>query len=158
MIDYKALLLSPKGRIGRQTFFTAAVGLVAANFVLNLVPFLGPILVLPLLWPFACVTAKRLHDAGRSAWPVAIVTLMCLATGAMAAAIGVVASNPATALSAFAMAGMVVMLGGFTTVAALALLVWAGVSRSDSGPNRFGKPEVTPLSFGDLIGRESADV
>lgn len=156
MIDYKTLLLSPKGRVGRQTFLTATVGLVAANLVLNLVPVLGSVLALPLLWPFACITAKRLHDGGRSAWPVVLVTALCVTTGAIAAATGLLAADPTPVPSAFALAAAAIMLGGFAMVAAIALLIWAATVRGDSGSNRFGAPEPMPLRLTDLLARDPA--
>jgi len=150
MIDLHALLLSPSGRIGRQTFWHLIAALVAAQLILSLIPLLGTLAALVLLWPFSCVIAQRLHDSGRRAWLLIPVALLSAASGLLAFAIGAMRLEPAMALNAFALAGLSVAIGGLATLAALALLLYAGLARGDAGANRFGAPEAEPLSLAAL--------
>lgn len=66
-LDWKTLLLSPRGRIGRTVFWAGFGVVMAASVVLNFLPFIGNFAGLVLLWPLVCLQAKRLHDAGRTA-------------------------------------------------------------------------------------------
>src|SRR4051812_3093323 len=67
-------LFNPMGRIGPVTFRNAALILIAVSAAIGLTP-----LVLPQLWwlsfvsmvliyPWAVIWVKRLHDAGKSGW------------------------------------------------------------------------------------------
>lgn len=61
-----------EGRAGRKEFWMWFLAVFIINFVLNLIPKAGPILSavfgLAILLPFLSVTARRLHDTGKSGW------------------------------------------------------------------------------------------
>jgi len=80
-MDYPTLLLNPQGRIGPSDFQRGALILIAIGFVLAILPlvsfalsFLG-ILGLVLIYPWAVIWIKRLHDAGQSGWMFIAVAL-----------------------------------------------------------------------------------
>jgi uncharacterized membrane protein YhaH (DUF805 family) len=153
MMQLDGLFTSFTGRVGQQTFWAIAAGLLLVGLVFNQVPFFGPMLVLGLLWPWSCLTAKRLHDAGRSAMPVGAVTVMCALIGAFGILLGIAATSPAFAIMAFQLASVAAALAGLACLAALALVLWAGLLRGDSGENRFGPPEAAPFNLMDLFPR-----
>jgi len=89
------ILLSPRGRMGRRDYIIGLVGIVILSTVFNFVlgrlgnsvwaflislPF--PFLVLHMTY---CVYGKRLHDIGRSFWPVTglIVALIAIMIAVM---------------------------------------------------------------------------
>lgn len=61
-----------EGRADRKEFWMWFLAVFIINFVLNLIPKVGPILSavfgLAILLPFLSVTARRLHDTGKSGW------------------------------------------------------------------------------------------
>lgn len=60
------------GRTGRKAFWTFLLVNYVVNFVLGLIPGIGAILAglwsLALLCPTLGITARRLHDVGKSGW------------------------------------------------------------------------------------------
>ena len=84
-----------EGRAGRKEFWMWVLAVFIINFVLNLIPKAGPILSavfgLAVLLPALSVTARRLHDTGKSGWmqllaliPVVgglIVLILCIPEG-----------------------------------------------------------------------------
>lgn len=95
MPNFLKILLSPRGRMGRRDYLIGLVAIVVLATVFNYVlaalgnsvwaflislPF--PFLVLHMAY---CVYGKRLHDIGRSLWPVTglIVALIAVAIGVM---------------------------------------------------------------------------
>ena len=144
MSDLNTLFLSTRGRIGRQTYWLALAVLFVANLIASLIPVIGAVAALTLLWPTACVFSKRLHDMGRSSWPAIGVTATSALFGLVAVIISLLATNPATVGFALAMAAAPVLLGGLVALAGLALVIWAGVGASDVGANRYG---VETLAF-----------
>ena len=83
------------GRAGRKEFWLWILVLFVVQFILNIIPKIGPILSLVLslavLLPSLGVTARRLHDTGKSGWfqllgliPVVgglIVLILCIPEG-----------------------------------------------------------------------------
>jgi len=71
-MDISHVLLNPKGRIGPRDFLRGLILLTGAGTiiqVLTVVATIGAaILQYPMLWAYFCVFAKRLHDAGQTAW------------------------------------------------------------------------------------------
>ena len=136
-MDWKTLLLSPRGRIGRRDFWMGFGVLMAASIALTLLPVVGQFAGLVLLWPLACIHAKRLHDAGRSGWLLLLpLSVFVLALGRVAMATGdglfdahvMFDSARGPIITAFAVAGLV----------AFGFMVWVGLSKGDAGPNRYG--------------------
>lgn len=95
MPSFFKVLFSPRGRMGRRDYLIGLVAIVVLATVFNYVlaalgnsvwaflislPF--PFLVLHMAY---CVYGKRLHDIGRSLWPVTglIVALIAVAIGVM---------------------------------------------------------------------------
>ncbi len=79
-MDYKNLLLSFEGRVGRQTYWMAYLAFVGIAVVLGIVSALlgkigGLLLVLfclAIIWPALAIQAKRWHDRDKSAWWILI--------------------------------------------------------------------------------------
>ena len=84
-----------EGRASRAEFWQWFLAVVIVNFVLSIIPgagkFLSPLFFLAILLPFLGVTARRLHDRGKSGWlqlialiPIVgfiIVLIMCIPEG-----------------------------------------------------------------------------
>jgi uncharacterized membrane protein YhaH (DUF805 family) len=151
MIDRQTLLTTPNGRLGRQSYWTLLVVMVAAGFVLSLVPFFGQLLSLALLWPFGCVVAKRLHDTGRRAWMVPVAAALNVAAVALSFTAAVMATDPGHVVAAFGLAVPALMLGGLSMVVTLSLVIFAGAAVPSAGNNRFGPPEKVPVTIATLL-------
>ena len=113
-MNYETLFANPAGRTARGPFVAALLTLLAAfAFYWFLVPGrTGQFALLVLIYPGMVLHARRLHDMGRSGWPV-------LVPGALLAAAGWFhLYNPeAEAMRPVALAALVVsvafMLWGF---------------------------------------------
>ena len=61
-----------EGRTGRKTFWLFLLPYIAVSIILNLIPGVGKILAavwwLAMLCPVLGITARRLHDLGKSGW------------------------------------------------------------------------------------------
>ena len=61
-----------EGRAGRKEFWMYIIAYIIGSIILNLIPGIGKILsgvwVLALLCPSLGITARRLHDIGKSGW------------------------------------------------------------------------------------------
>jgi uncharacterized membrane protein YhaH (DUF805 family) len=123
------LLFSSAGRVSRGPFLIVAAALTALGLALHaLIPqnlqWLGWLVDLPLLYMGACVTAKRLHDRGRTGWWAALV-------------LG-------------ALVGFLVRIQGFFAFFFLIVLVWAlvelGLIAGEQGSNRFGPSPSRPIA------------
>lgn len=71
-MDFRFLFLEPQGRLAPKPFARGLVLLTGVNLIFAVVSTtatkgFGP-LQLALIFPFFCLFAKRLHDAGFSAW------------------------------------------------------------------------------------------
>ncbi len=125
-VDWKSLFVSPLGRIGRRDFWIGFAVVMAASAVLNVLGPVGKIIGFATLWPMVCIHARRLHDAGRTAWlilaPAAVTLTQVL----------VAVTMPRTPLD-----GVLTVL---TMVVSLGFLLWVGLSLGQPGPNRFGDP------------------
>lgn len=64
---FARLALRVDGRASRSEFWWATGAMAAATLVLQVIPF-GQVLLLALLLPTVTLTARRLHDIGRSGW------------------------------------------------------------------------------------------
>lgn len=148
-MDWKFLFLTAEGRIGRRDFWIGFAILMAASIVLNILPVIGQIIGLLLIWPQVCIHAKRLHDMGRTAWLMLVpfgVTVLC---GAMAMAIagaglfsamilGAADAEHAAAGSALAGLGAASAIMSVAMFVGLAFLLWVGLTPSEPHENRYG--------------------
>lgn len=80
-MDLTVILLNPNGRLFPGMFWRGYILLIAVYLVLLTIQIHGGTFLMQvagmfsllLIWPFLCVTGKRLHDAGQSAWWSALV-------------------------------------------------------------------------------------
>src|SRR5688572_13803743 len=82
-MDWKALFLSFGGRISQRDFWIGFAIVMVASMLVNLIPGIGPLLGLALLWPQMAIHTKRLHDFGRSAWLLLVPAAVSVAAGAI---------------------------------------------------------------------------
>lgn len=150
-MDWKNLFLTADSRIGKRDFWIGMLILFVANVVLSLIPVIGWIASLALIYPAVCLYSKRLHDFGKTGW-LTLVPVIAVAgamvvgalTGGMAI-LGMSAAGSDAAAASAAMAG----LGMFSALMALAglvslgFLLWVGLTNGDPGENRYGPPPVS---------------
>jgi len=154
-MDWKTLFLTADGRIGQKDFWIGFLILFVAGLVLGMIPLLGMIIGLALIYPNVCLYSKRLHDAGRSGWLAAVpyaigcvgflLMMMMGGMGAMGAMMG--GGNDAMA-SAGMMAGLGAMglIGLLMFAALIGFLLWVGLAKGDPGDNRYGPPPRSLIS------------
>lgn len=144
-IDWQRLMLQFDGRTRRSHFGIAWLILFAASFILGLIPFIGTLISIALIWPNLAITVKRLHDMGKSGWLAAIpyvATVVGLIAGFMLVGASIFANaeafqneDPAAILAvmgpAFGIFGIVALIG-------LGFLLWIGLTPGQPGTNRFG--------------------
>ena len=157
-MNWQQLFLSANGRIGQKDFWIGFAILFVGGLILGMIPVLGMIIGLVLIYPTVCVYSKRLHDFGKSGWLAAVpyaigAVVMGVMTIAGGAAIFGAASGSAAgtggAMAAFGMMGLVGLIGFF---AWLGFTLWVGLSKSDPASNQYGQP---PAS---LVGGTTATV
>lgn len=151
-MDWKTLMFTADGRIGRQAFWIAWLMLLGVNMVAGWVPLIGWIASAATLFCFVCIYAKRLHDIGKSAWwqllpillgPVLLMgSVMWLVFGSIGIAMG--GGDPGV----FALAGV----GGVVVAAVLGFVVtvgftlWVGCAQGQTLDNRWGDPPLHALA------------
>jgi uncharacterized membrane protein YhaH (DUF805 family) len=167
-MDYRDLLLSPQGRIGQREFWIGVAILIGGNLVAGLIPFIGQLIGIFLIYVGVCVYVKRLHDSGRSGWWHAVpwaITLVLVIRGLSAAFNAVVAVGAAGAAVAMDEdAGLFELLqrADFETILSMALsavtwliigwlvwlvyTLWVGLAQSEAGENKFGPVASATLS------------
>ncbi len=149
MIDWPSLLLSPYGRISRRYFWIGLGVWLAASWLAWLIPsFVGPLVAYLLIWIWASVCIKRLHDMGRSGWLIVlpfIVGVVGFATSALLLFGGLVAevgvfNYPALGAAARSSLGGAAALALIANLGWLGFLAWVGFSDGESEINVYGKP------------------
>jgi uncharacterized membrane protein YhaH (DUF805 family) len=145
-MDWKTLFLSPEGRIGRQAFWIGWLCLFGASAVLNVIPVIGHILMLGVIYSSVCIHTKRLHDMGQTGWwqvlPVVfgpiLVAGAALSVGVLPAIAALTHGEPEiSALSA--LAGL--FISCFIAFAIwLAFTLWVGCSSGQPSDNKYGAP------------------
>ena len=146
-MDWKALYLTANGRLGQRDFWIAWLILFVATLVASMIPLLGQLIALALIFPNVCITSKRLHDFGRSGWLAAIpyvagavVGVVGMVTGGAAMMAGGLGGRGAGAVAAMGGMGIMMLLAMLMFVVALGFLLWVGLSRGDSQTNAYGPP------------------
>jgi uncharacterized membrane protein YhaH (DUF805 family)/uncharacterized membrane protein YphA (DoxX/SURF4 family) len=125
---FDILFVNPMGRNSRGQFIGAVIALlVAFAFYYFLVPGRNAQWVqLTLLYPAVVLHARRLHDMGRSAWPVLVPAALLIATAWF-----YLFAPDAQALGVVTIAAVVVSAG---------FIVWGLIGKGQSEANRFGQP------------------
>ena len=152
-MNWQFLCLSANGRIGQKDFWIGFLILFVAGFILGLIPFLGMIISIALIYPWVCLYSKRLHDFGKTGWLAAVPFGIWLIAGVLAvfaggaAMMGVASGNEAAAaggmMAGLAGMGLVMMLA---FVAWIGFTLWLGLTKGDPATNQYGAP--TPSMFG----------
>lgn len=155
-MDWKTLFFSPDGRIGRQSFWIGWLVLLGVNVVLGWIPLIGWALSLVTIYCNVCITAKRLHDMGRSGFLQAIPMILCpvliitaIATAAGPAIMAGIADANESQVTAAVLAGVGGMMLFFLAAFAIGFgfLIWIGVSNTQPGENRYGpEPTLTAIA------------
>lgn len=120
-----SLLTTTEGEIRQRDFWSGALVLFAAGIIANLIPVVGGVLAIVLLYPWTCLALKRLRDNGRPAlWAVALVLLGLVSTGASL-----------LARIAPELAGLLHPISGLSGLLAFAFLIWLGLAPSRHSPH-----------------------
>lgn len=151
-MDWKNLMFSADGRIGRQAFWIAWLILLGVNTVAHWAPVIGQLVALVTLFCFVCIYAKRLHDMGKSGWwqivPIVLGPVLLIGSalwlGFGAAAIALSGGDPE--LFALAGAGGVVVALVLGFLVSIAFTLWVGCSEGQTGDNRWGDPPLNALA------------
>ncbi len=144
-LDWQKLLFSFEGRTRRSHFWIGWLVCFGANAVANMIPVIGQLISLALLWPNLAIAVKRLHDMGKSGWLVVIPWVACIVGGIVAVSMmGVSALSNAASLEEGDPAAVMALLGPAMGIVAviglvcLGFLLWIGLSEGQSGDNRYG--------------------
>ena len=134
------------GRAQRSEFWWFFLFSVVSSAIANIVPVIGQIYWLVLLIPSLAVSARRLHDTGRSAWWLLLYLASILATGIAFAAlvlafvIGDDRGNDEAALGVALIAIVSFLIALGCSIAPLIFYVLPGTV----GPNRYGPDPLHP--------------
>lgn len=142
-IDWKHLFLSFEGRIRRSHFWIAWGILFVGGMVLGMIPILGGIIGLLLIWPNLAIYVKRLHDMDKTGWLVlvpigltlvlGVVAVMIAGVGAMS--LGEYEDDPAALMAVMGPAAAVFLL---IFLVQIGFLIWIGATPGTPGDNRYG--------------------
>ena len=145
-MNWQNLFLSANGRIGQKDFWIGFLILFVAGIVLGMIPLLGMIIGLALIYPNVCVFSKRLHDFGKTGWLAAVpyamfavimVVAMIAGGAAMFGAASGSAAGAGGAMAAMGTMGILFLLG---FVAYVGFVLWVGLTKGDPGTNQYGAP------------------
>ncbi|WP_291844407.1 DUF805 domain-containing protein [Maricaulis sp.] len=144
-MNWQFLFFDPNGRIAARDYWIGVAIIIGGNVLANIIPILGGLLWLGLIWVGLCVYGKRLHDTGRSAaihaipWAVnfviAILAVMMLGGVILSAVMSGETLGPALFLSA---GGGLLSLGGLGTLVWVGYTLWLGMAPGESGDNQYG--------------------
>ena len=137
-MDWKAVLLSSSGRCRRQDFWIGVLILFGAGFVFGLIPLINIIAPLAMIYPWVCLYAQRLHDAGRTGWLAAVPWIIQIV--AVAAIVILVLTSALGEADDMTWLFAAIAIGGGGVIAWLAFTLWVGLAPSDPHVNRYGAP------------------
>ncbi len=144
-LDWQKLLFSFEGRTRRSHFWIGWLICFGAGAVSNMIPVIGQLIGIALLWPYLAISVKRLHDMGQAGWLVAIPWVASIIGGIAAVSMmGVSAFTNASALQDGDPVAILALLGPAMGIAAviglvwLGFLLWIGLSAGQPGDNRYG--------------------
>ena len=154
-MTWQSVFFSSDGRIGQKDFWIAALILFLAGILSFALHLLAPVAWLVLAYCWICILAKRLHDAGRSGWLVAVPFVVSCAAVIISLVIGGVAViwalatgggaglDPSSWAVLWGSLGTAAALWGIAGLVKLVFLLWVGLSAGAPGDNRYG-PSPTP--------------
>lgn len=149
-MDIGNLLFNTNGRIGQKDFWIGVAIIFVGNLLVNVIPFLGILIWLALIWVGIAVYGKRLHDVGKSAWLHAVPWGVNILLG-LIAAIMIGGAIIAAAASGGEDEGFIAILAGSGVAISLILLgnlvwlgytIWVGLMPSEPGDNAYGPAPV----------------
>lgn len=145
-MDWKTLFLSPEGRIGRQAFWIGWLVLLGVNMVLNLIPGIGHILMLGVIYASVCIHSKRLHDMGQTGWwqvlPWVLGPSLVFGAGVsigISAIMAAVHGGEPEMAALSSLGGLAMSIFAFFAIW-LAFTLWVGCSTGEPGDNKYGPP------------------
>ena len=148
-MDYQYVLLNPNGRIAPREFWIGVLIILGGNVLAGLIPLIGGLVWLGLIWVGICVYGKRLHDAGRSAWIHVIPWGISLVTSTISGVIlggsilaAALAGDDFTIMPLLAAGGLVTGLTGLSTLVWLSYTAWVGLAEGQGGTNAYGPAPV----------------
>jgi uncharacterized membrane protein YhaH (DUF805 family) len=144
------VLFSPNGRIGQQDYWIGVLIIIGGNIVAGVLPIIGTLIALGLIWVGISVYGKRLHDAGKSAWLhvipwTASIVLFIIGTfmvvgGAISA--GLMSNgddlSPEQIMTLVSAGGAGLAVMGLSTLVWIAYTIWVGVLAGEPTDNAFG--------------------
>lgn len=143
--DWQKLLFSFEGRARRSHFWIGWLIVLGVSVVAGLIPFLGALISLALIWPNLAITVKRLHDMGHSGWLAAIPWAVTIIGSIIAfGMVGIAAVTQSQAIenedpaAILALLGPVMGLVAIILLAGLGFLLWIGLTDSKPGSNAYG--------------------
>lgn len=139
-LDWQHLLLGFSGRTGKREFWVGFAALFGIGIVANLLPVIGTIASVALIYPWTALMAKRLHDFGKSGWLVLIPAVPAAMSGVLALFAALAMGNAATMGAAFATAGFAVLVSTLAVLIGLGFLAWVGTREGDASANAYGAP------------------
>lgn len=152
-MDFTNMLFSPNGRIGQKEYWVGIMIIILGNILAGMIPILGTILWLGLIYVGVCVYGKRLHDIGKTAWihalvwgvSIALTVLAFAFAGGSLLAAGL-NNNEVDAAAVLAASGSLLLFTGLGSLIWLGYTIWLGVIEGEAGPNRYGQPPVRTIS------------
>lgn len=140
-----------EGRLRRSHFWINWLILLVFGFLVGLIPILGALVSLILIWPNLAIQVKRLHDMGRSGWWVTLpfgATIIGIIGAIAAVAIGAMANpdafqNEDTTAMLTTMGPMFIGIASIVLVN-IAFLLWIDIADSQPGANAHGANPKNP--------------
>ncbi len=128
MNNFDTLYVDPRGRTARNAFIGALIVLIAiAAFYYRMVPGRsGQWSLVTLIFPYAILHARRLHDMGQTAWLVLAPVLLLIAAAWFRL------YNAESGLTQPALYLALAVAAGFS--------IWGLAGKGQDGANRYGAP------------------
>ncbi len=144
--EARGKLLQFNGRSRRSEFWWCALALLIANFILNLIPFIGGLVALVLSLLMIPLAFRRLHDSGHSGWWLGTSMIIgfiytCLLGSAIFSVVTGDASDTTELLqSVISSFGnpLVLIIGFVNFILGIIILVFL-LQDSKFGPNKYGE-------------------
>jgi uncharacterized membrane protein YhaH (DUF805 family) len=148
-MNWQGLFLQANGRIGQKDFWIGFAILFVAGIVLNLIPVIGMIAGILLIYPWVCVYSKRLHDMGKTGWLAAVpfgvffVAMVLTVIAGGAAMFGAASGSTVGAGGAMAALGMMGLVMMIAFLVWIGFTLWLGLTKGEAGTNQYGAPPVS---------------